>query len=139
MELRCCDRWNVACVCRIETQRTIQERKIEDIITQKNSEHKSYVDVLESDYATYKVSSCTFSSLNFFSQILYMYVCECWLREKLYMTKKSRIIYGLMAVANNGFYDIDLLTCIFFCQTMLEVSSSSQGQNRGALDLGLIL
>lgn len=74
MELRCCDRWNVVCICRIETQRTIQERKIEDIITQKNSEHKSYVDVLESDYATYKVSSCTFSSLNFF---LKYYTCMC--------------------------------------------------------------
>lgn len=106
MELRFCDRWNVVCICRIESQRTIQERKTEDIITQKNNEHRSYIHILESDYATCKVSSCTF----FFSQIYFLkyytcmcvnvgYVrhcvcvclCECWLPEEIEDDKKAKL------------------------------------------------
>jgi hypothetical protein len=103
--LRFRDRWNVVCICRIESQRTIQERKIEDIITQKNSEHKSYVDILESDYVTCKVSSCTFSSLKFiFSNITHVCVwtfamwnivcvclCECWLPEEIEHDQKVEL------------------------------------------------
>ena len=130
MELRFCDRWNVVCICRIESQRTIQERKTEDIITQKNNEHRSYIHILESDYATCKVSSCTFFSLKFiFSNIIHVcvwtlatwdIVCVCvcvsvgYLR-KLKMTKKLSFIYGLMAFANNGFYDMDWPAFLFLC------------------------
>lgn len=84
-------------ICRIETQRTIQERKTKNIIARTNIEHKSYVDILENEYTTYKVSSYTFSSLKFISSniidIMYMYVCERWLHERMNMVKKTSFYF----------------------------------------------